>query len=84
MSKDNPLEPDAQPARPGYRTESRTLWLDADGMAEARENYWRAYAPTLASDDFEPGVIEYRTWSIAWAAAIAAYSFMMEGRISPR
>jgi hypothetical protein len=80
-SKDNPLEND----RPGYRTDSRTLFLEREGMLEARKNFFAAYvdATRVQSDvPFEPTA--RAIWDIAWAAAIAAFSFIQEGRIKPR
>jgi hypothetical protein len=76
-TKDNPLEPE----RPGWRDGNVTLWLEREGMAEARENFWQAFA---AIPDVYDTRNERRTWQIAWAAAIAAFSYLMEGRISPK
>lgn len=77
--KDDPLH---QTPRPGYRDASRTLWLEREGMLEARENYWRAY------NELYPTAVgtldDKHHWDLAWAATVAAFGYLMEGRISPR
>jgi hypothetical protein len=59
-----------------------TLWLDREGMATARENFWQAYNrmnPTTA------GTLDDRhTWNVAFAAAVAAFDFLMSGRLEPK
>jgi len=58
---------------------NRTLWLDADHMNIARERFWHAYHqlnPTGVGN-----MDDRHTWDVAWAAAIAAYSFCAEGNL---
>lgn len=69
MSKDDPL--------------NQTLFLDGDSMVTARDNWWRAYQEgrgrtALHDED------DRHAWDISWAAAIAAISFVLEGRTGPR
>ena len=73
-SKDDPLTSDA----PTFGR--RTLWLEREGMHEARENFWQGY---LRSSD---GATEAdrHTWDVAYAAAVAAFMFVMEGRLEPK
>jgi hypothetical protein len=52
----------------------RTVWLDRDNMELARANFWRQY------HELDPSVAQH-DWDVAWAAAIAAYSYLMEGRL---
>jgi hypothetical protein len=77
------MKDDPMGQRPGYRTDSVTLWLDRDGMVEARDNYFAAF-----KDQIEPplqgGGADRRTWDIAYAAAVAAFDFLMSGRIKPK
>jgi hypothetical protein len=69
--KDDPLEQ----ARPRGKV---TLWLDRERMKEACDNYWQAYKEvTGLSDDSRP------TWDISYAAAVAAFDFLMAGKITP-
>jgi hypothetical protein len=79
MPKDDPL---------GQMHPRRVLWLGKENMAEARDNYYRAYqdywrqnAPAMFSAHTMP---EKHDWDTAWAAAIAAFSYLMEGRTEPR
>lgn len=73
MSKDDPLQQSRYP--------QTTLLLTSETMVQARENFWRAY------NELNPTAIgnldDHHTWDVAWAASIAAFSFMMEGRIEP-
>ena len=69
--KDNPLEG-------ATRYGNQTIWLDAQTSIEARDKFWAAM-----SEHF-PGSADKHTWDIAWAAAIAAFSYVQEGRIGPR
>lgn len=55
----------------------RTIWLDRDNVLTARDNYWAAYQKHAEAADKD-------AWDLAWAAAIAAYSYLMEGRLEPR
>jgi hypothetical protein len=75
-SKDDPLEQ----ARPRGKV---TLWLNREHMLEARENYWRAFRDSAALDDIPDGAQDYRTWNIAYAAAVAAFDFLQAGKITP-
>jgi len=54
-----------------------TLWLEPETMSEAREAFYQAYRK------IDPNTDE-QTWTTAWAAAIAAFSYMMEGRTRPK
>ena len=78
---------------------NRTLWLDREHMDIARERFWRAWLDSVPRDQwvFSPdqrrvtvtSVQEttermHAVWEIAWAAAIAAYSFCAEGNLGPR
>lgn len=74
VSKDDPLESSRPPGR------KATLWLEREGMEEARANFWQAYEQTLLGQT----PADRRTWEISWAAAIAAFSYLMEGRIAPK
>jgi hypothetical protein len=80
MGKDNPLQ---YAARAG----DRTVWLDRAMSDEARENYWSAYLEHLRGMDqpIHPlhETADKHTWDIAWAATVAAHSFIWEGRIKP-
>lgn len=94
--KDDPLQQSNPPGR------TVTLWLEGEGMAEARENFLKAYLKLLGGDGrhvtFDPEKNPHMTvttvtrtvdevrvdWEIAWAAAIAAFSYLMEGRIAPK
>lgn len=75
--KDDPLQQSS--ASP------RTLWLDRENNEQARDNYWRVFAeshlPPLPEgvDYVHPRYV----WDIAWAASVAAFSFIMEGRTAP-
>lgn len=80
--KDDPL----QQSRRGRRT----LWLDRENNTEARENYWQAFQALLYDSSapfgaaYMPGQgADRRTWDIAWAAAIAAFDYMMQGKLEP-
>ena len=67
----------------------RTLWLDRENMEQARLAFFQAFMErnevripqALKYNDagFQKGV-----WDIAWAAAIAAFSFLQEGRTAPK
>ena len=75
-----------------------TLWLDRERMEQARENFWRAWLDSLPREQwvFTPDGrvtvenVEVTThqmrvyWNVAWAAAIAAFDFMMNGRLGPK
>jgi hypothetical protein len=70
--KDDPLQQ--------QRFAPRALWLDREGMEKARENFYRAWAEAT------PGMGHGRDreiWDISFAAALAAFSFVMEGRLEP-
>ena len=74
-TKDDPLE-SGRTAWAG-----RTVWLDRENMQLARDNFWRAYNelyPTAVGN-----LDDHHTWDVAWAAAIAAYAYLMEGRLEP-
>jgi hypothetical protein len=78
MSKDDPAQ------QSGYAP--RALWLDHDNMTEARDNWFRAYeAVAKAEHPSWPESMQPTRgqWDIAWAAAIAAFSYMLEGRTGP-
>lgn len=78
-SKEDPLQ----------QTRGRvTLWLDREHMLEARENYWRALQqtdtlPILAGTPGSP-LTPKQVWDIAYSAAVAAFDFLMAGRITPQ
>jgi hypothetical protein len=66
------------------RPAPRALWLGKENMVEARDNFWKAFLDTRPdlvghSDD----TTAHAVWDIAWAAAIAAFSYVMEGRTEP-
>ena len=72
MGKDDPLQ---------QHYAKRTLWLDKVNMAEARNNFWHAYNqvnPTAIGN-----LDDRHTWDVAWAAAIAAFDYMQNGRVEP-
>ena len=80
MPKDDPL---------GQRYVKRTLWLDRVNMAEARSNYFAAW---MNSDQRPAGyrsgeglnaVQQQEVWYTAWAAAIAAFDYLQNGRVEP-
>jgi hypothetical protein len=73
--KDDPLQEHHSPG-------GRTLWLNRENNTEAREAYWRAYHrmyPTGVGN-----LDDKHTWDVSWAAAIAAFTYMMEGRTEPK
>jgi hypothetical protein len=72
VSKEDPLKFSSRTA-----DGKRTVWLDKEGMDQARESYWKAYAKTLP----DPSHVEKRIWDVAFAAAIAAHSFVWEGKL---
>lgn len=75
--KDDPLE-----SKTHYDARSgQTLWLEADTMNAARDNYWQAYHrlnPTGVGN-----LDDRHTWDVAWAAAIAAFTYVQQGRTRP-
>jgi hypothetical protein len=54
-----------------------TLWLDTEHMQEACDNYFTAYALINPS-------VDRADWDVAYAAAVAAFDFLMSGRMSPQ
>lgn len=58
-----------------------TMWIDREGMQEARENYWQAIKDQIQLTN--PEGEDRRTWDIAFAAAVAAIDFVMAGRVTP-
>jgi hypothetical protein len=78
MAKAVPTKDD--PLGDGGRTtyKGRTLWLGKENMELARENFWNAYRELAGA----PEADRYQ-WDISWAAAIAAYAYIMEGKIEP-
>jgi hypothetical protein len=58
---------------------NRTLWLDAEHMNIARDRQWHAF--TQASGGRLYGAVDKHMWDVAFAAAIAAYSFCAEGNL---
>ncbi len=65
----------------GQRYARRTLWLDRVNMVEARDNFWFAYnqVQPMAVGNLD----DRHTWDVAWAAAIAAFDYMQNGRVEP-
>jgi hypothetical protein len=60
----------------------RALWLNRENNIEARDNWWQAYnelEPTSAGNRDDRHI-----WNVAWAASIAAFSYLQEGRTGPR
>jgi hypothetical protein len=61
---------------------NRTLWLDREGMEVARERFWQAYRQsrpeTVRTGD------DHHIWEVAFAAAVAAHSFIWEGNFGPK
>lgn len=58
---------------------NRTLWLDPDNMHVARQRFWAQYNrmhPTAVGN-----LDDQHTWDVAWAAAIAAFSYLQEGNL---
>ena len=74
--KDDPLQ-----QKTGGPYAKRALWLDRENAGEARENYWDAFKEYVEVDLDDA---DKRTWTISWAAAIAAFTYMMEGRVEPK
>ena len=70
--KDNPLEG-------ASRFGNKTVWLDQATSDEARDKWFEAYCEIDAS-----AVSQRQQWDIAWAAAVAAHSYIFEGRIGPK
>jgi hypothetical protein len=86
----------------------RRLWIEREGMAEARRNFWMGYLDHMQREGSTVAWREFRNpdgsvptnvqvtqyqmpidqaqavWDISFAAAIAAFSFLMEGRTSAR
>jgi hypothetical protein len=77
------MTPKDDPLGQQHSYRGRTLWLDRDNMLEARENYWNAYQALIPSSGLRLGD-DKQTWDISWAAAIAAFAFIQEGRVEPR
>lgn len=79
-SKEDPLNS----TRPPQKV---TLWLDRENMLEARENYWSAYLrygtmSVLAGTPGSP-LSPKEAWDISFAAAVAAFDFLMAGKVTP-
>jgi hypothetical protein len=72
-TKDDPLAA-------GAVVGGRTLWLDGTNVETARDNFWRAYRQHGSG---RPDA-DKMDWDLAWAAAIGAYTYLMEGRVEPR
>jgi hypothetical protein len=62
---------------------NKTLWLDSDSMAVARERFWMAFARGDRLREIKNFGPDRRTWDIAWAAAVAAMSYVMSGSLGP-
>jgi hypothetical protein len=74
--KDNPLQG-------ASRHGNQTIWLDRETGDEARDKFWAAFQEYRGREALHDEA-DHRAWDIAWAAAIAAFSYVMEGRIGPR
>lgn len=59
----------------------RTLWIEREGMLEARDNWYAAYLQTIEPFENEN---DRHLWNVSWAAAIAAAAYILEGRKGPR
>jgi hypothetical protein len=75
-TKDDPLAA-------GAVVGGRTLWLDGTNVETARDNFWQAYQRHRGREALHDEA-DHKTWDIAWAAAIGAYTYLMEGRVEPR
>jgi hypothetical protein len=79
-SKDDPLHSST-------RAGNRTVWLDRASSDEARDKYWSGYLEYLRGLEQPTHPLhesaDKHTWDIAWAATIAAHSYIWEGRIGP-
>jgi hypothetical protein len=78
LPKDDPL----QQTRPA----PRALFLNRENMRDARENWWRAFCEaegTTYESDNATARSRKDIWDVAWAAAIAAHSYIWEGRVEP-
>ncbi len=62
---------------------NRTLWLDSDHMAIARERFFNAWFVQSGLPIESVGHVAAlrKQWEMAWAAGIAAYSFCAEGNL---
>ena len=60
----------------------RTLWLGRDNQEQARENWWQAFQEYRGRQMLLDEA-DHAAWDIAWAASIAAFSYVMEGRLGP-
>jgi hypothetical protein len=64
---------------------NRTLWLDPEHMDVARERFftaWLVQADQPLESVGHVGALR-KQWALAWAAAVAAYSFCAEGNLGP-
>jgi hypothetical protein len=77
LPKDDPL---------GQTQPKRVLWLGKENMAEANYNYFKAWIELSDQAITSPGQVAAikAEWDLAWAAAIAAFSYIQEGRTEPR
>jgi hypothetical protein len=65
------------------RAGSRTVWLNRENMLEACDNWYDAFRDHREHSGDRLHADDRRTWDISWAAAIAAFTYMMEGRVAP-
>jgi hypothetical protein len=60
----------------------RALYLGGENNEVARDNWWQAFQEYRGRQALHDEA-DRRTWDIAWAAAIAAHSYVWEGRLGP-
>ncbi len=91
MSKDNPMDEHMTAAERGvtadkpWAARGKTLLLEPDTMATARAEFWRGFNERFPMYGQRMGREMARdVWDIAWGAAIAAQSYVQEGRTRPR
>ena len=88
MSKDDPMDSSASAGDPTERpwaARGRTLLLEPDTAAEARSAFFAAFDERFPDYHERMGrQFVSDIWDISWAAAIAAHSYVWEGRTKPR
>lgn len=76
--KDDPLRTDTS------RFADRVLYVEPESMQKARHAFWVAYEQSVATSGPPSLTPTEQDWNMAWAAAVAAFSYLMEGRTGPR